>query len=280
MNFSPNFRGSRHRSIGRSDLPIPFRPANPSTFVAFSLTLLFFQNQAIGAEKPAAIRILEERGLTMIQEFDAGTGAAVRAFAGVTGDRPITVYVTADGNAIIGTRLNSAGEALDDKILESLAAKPLASKTWAQLASATWVLDGDASAPRIVYTFTDPNCPYCNRFWQAARPWIDSGKVQIRHLLVGIIKADSPAKAAAILGASDRSAALRENEVKSSHGGIAPADMISPTVQQVLDANQMLMISLGFRGTPGIVVLDANGALRKYNGMPRAQALAEALGPL
>ncbi len=30
---------------------------------------------------------------------------------------------------------------------------------------------------------------------------------------------------------------------------------------------------------PGIVVLDANGALRKYNGMPRAQALAEALGP-
>ncbi|PQZ67671.1 thiol:disulfide interchange protein DsbG [Achromobacter sp. MYb9] len=230
-----------------------FRPANPSTFVAFSLTLLFFQNQAIGAEKPAAIRTLEERGLTMIQEFDAGTGAAVRAFA---------------------------GEALDDKILESLAAKPLASKTWAQLASATWVLDGDASAPRIVYTFTDPNCPYCNRFWQAARPWIDSGKVQIRHLLVGIIKADSPAKAAAILGASDRSAALRENEVKSSHGGIAPADMISPTVQQVLDANQMLMISLGFRGTPGIVVLDANGALRKYNGMPRAQALAEALGPL
>ncbi|WP_241082997.1 thiol:disulfide interchange protein DsbG [Achromobacter xylosoxidans] len=257
-----------------------FRPANPSAYIALSLTLALFQSPANGADKPAAIKTLEERGLTMVQEFDAGAGAAVRAFAGVTGSRPIAVYVTADGNAIIGTRLNAAGEALDDEILENLAAKPLASKAWAQLASATWVLDGDANAPRIVYTFTDPNCPYCNRFWLAARPWVDSGKVQIRHLLVGIIKADSSAKAAAILGASDRSAALRENEVKSSRGGIAPANTVSLAIQQALDANQMLMISLGFRGTPGIVVLGSNGAIRKYNGMPPAQALAEALGPL
>lgn len=76
-------------------------------------------------------------------------------------------------------------------------------QVWAQLESATWVLDGKADAPRIVYTFSDANCPYCNHFWEAARPWVNSGKVQLRHLLVGIIREDSPAKAAAILGASD-----------------------------------------------------------------------------
>src|SRR3546814_5178612 len=62
----------------------------------------------------------------------------------------------------------------------------------------------------------DANCPYCNAFWEAARPWVDSGKVQLRHILVGIIKDDSPAKAAAILGAPDRSAALLTNERQRS----------------------------------------------------------------
>jgi protein-disulfide isomerase len=37
------------------------------------------------------------------------------------------------------------------------------------------------------------------KFWQQARPWVESGKVQIRTLLVGVIKPESPATAAAIL---------------------------------------------------------------------------------
>ncbi len=53
--------------------------------------------------------------------------------------------------------------------------------------------DGKDNAPKIIYMFSDPNCPYCNRFWQLARPWVDSGKVQIRHIMVGILSHDSPA---------------------------------------------------------------------------------------
>lgn len=141
------------------------------------------------------------------------------------------------------------------------------------------MLDGKAEAPRIVYVFSDANCPYCNLFWKAARPWVDAGQVQIRHLLVGIIKEDSPAKAAAILGAPDPSAALTENEVKYDEGGIAPAPNVPDDVLQTLENNQMLMLSLGFRGTPGIVVRQDNGLIGKYNGMPQAEALAEVMGP-
>ena len=42
-------------------------------------------------------------------------------------------------------------------------------------------------APGTVYVFTDPNCPYCSKFWADARPWVDSGAVVLRHVMVGIL---------------------------------------------------------------------------------------------
>lgn len=147
------------------------------------------------------------------------------------------------------------------------------------LSETTWVLDGKPNAPRIIYAFTDPNCPYCHDFWQAARPWVSSGKVQIRTLLVGVISEDSPNKAAAILGASDPSAALTRNETTFSQGGIDPAETITPRIKQQLERNQALMVSLGFRGTPGIVIVGADGKAVKANGLPRDGKLEALFGP-
>jgi thiol:disulfide interchange protein DsbG len=39
------------------------------------------------------------------------------------------------------------------------------------------------------------------------------------------------------------------------------------------------MVETGFRGTPGIVVRDDSGVLKKYNGMPQGAAMNEVLGP-
>lgn len=160
------------------------------------------------------------------------------------------------------------------------AAKPAGDTVQAQLEASNWVPDGKADAPRVIYTFTDPNCKYCHKFWEAARPWVDAGKVQLRHILVGVIRDDSPAKAAAILQAPDRAAALMEHEKKSAQGGIAPAFSVSPDVRKTLEAHRKLMMSLGFRGTPGIVVIDSQGSTKSYGGMPRDAALPEVFGAL
>src|SRR5690606_4932959 len=98
---------------------------------------------------------------------------------------------------------------------------------------------------------------------------------QLRHLLVGVIKEDSPAKAAAILGASDPSSALRENEEKFDRGGITPAKNVPDDVRATLRDNQLLMLSMGFAGTPGIVARNSDGLVKKYSGMPQQSALAE-----
>jgi thiol:disulfide interchange protein DsbG len=249
----------------------------PLSMLAIALFLLIASSQAQSADRPASVQALEGQGLTVVQEFAVGGG--MRGFAGVADGHPIAIYVTADGKAIVGTRLDEKGAPLDEATLQNLVAKPMAQQAWTQLESATWVLDGKAQAPRIVYTFSDPNCPYCHRFWEAARPWVDSGKVQLRHVLVGIIREDSPAKVAAILTASDRSAALLENERNHAQGGIAPAQEVPGKVREILEANQRLMLAQGFRGTPGIVYLDADGTLQKINGMPQGEALSKMMGP-
>ncbi|GAD24653.1 thiol:disulfide interchange protein DsbG [Acidovorax sp. MR-S7] len=246
------------------------------SFAAASFMLLATVSQAQAADYPPAVKALEKQGLTVMQEFKVGGG--LRAFAAVAGDRPIAVYVTSDGNAILGTRLDSKGEPLDEASLEKLAAKPISDKTWARLESSKWVRDGKADAPRVVYTFSDANCPYCHRFWEAARPWVDAGKVQLRHIMVGIIKEDSPTKAAAILGASDPAAALLENERNFDKGGIKSAKSVPADVRKILDEHQVLMLETGFRGTPGIVVREGD-VLKKYNGMPQGTAMNEVLGP-
>ncbi|PRB82012.1 thiol:disulfide interchange protein DsbG [Pseudomonas sp. MYb185] len=234
-------------------------------------------SQAQDSAQPAALQSLQEQGIDIIQEFEVGNG--LRGFAGAAGDQPIGIYVAPDGSAIVGTRIAADGSRIDDGRLQELVAQPLAERTWAQLDKAAWVQDGELDAPRVVYAFSDPNCPYCNQFWQAARPWVDAGKVQLRHVMVGMLRADSATKAAAILDAADSTAALTQNETRFADGGIAPAKAVSAATQQRLDDNQRLMVGLGFRGTPGIVARGSDGLLQKLNGLPRPDALLELLGP-
>lgn len=153
-----------------------------------------------------------------------------------------------------------------------------ARESWARLAGGDWVADGRADAPRIVYAFADQNCGYCNRFWLAARPFVESGRVQLRHVMVGIIGDDSPGKAAAILGADAPAEALARNERNYRSGGIRPLATVPPALQARLDANEKLLRALGFHGTPGLVYLDAEGRLKRFPGLPDTGDLAQILG--
>jgi thiol:disulfide interchange protein DsbG len=79
------------------------------------------------------------------------------------------------------------------------------------LQNSSWIADGSIGARRVVYVFTDPNCPYCNKFWAEARPWVQAGK-QLRHVIVGILTPESPGKAAALLSAPNPAVALAAYE--------------------------------------------------------------------
>lgn len=234
-------------------------------------------SRADTGDRPPVLETLEANGLTIVEEFPAGDG--LRGFAAVAGQQPIAVYVTAGGDAIVGTRVDRNGNESDAMRLQELVAKPMGDRIWSQLESSDWVLDGSPDAPRVIYTFSDPNCPFCNRLWQAARPWVDAGKVQLRHVMVGVIKEDSANKVATILAADDPGARLAENERRFAQGGVPAAPSVPANVRRVLGSNHLLMMELGFRGTPALVFRDDDGAVQRRGGMPRGDDLDVVMGP-
>lgn len=228
--------------------------------------------------RPAVIQAIEAQGFEVLGEFEAPSG--LRGYAGMAGQQPVAVYATADGeHAIVGTLINAQGEDVGAEALQRLVAGPVSKRTWAQLESSHWIADGKADAPRVVYTFSDPNCPYCHRFWSAARPWVDSGKVQLRHVMVGVIRPDSANKVATMMASSSPSAAFHRNETSYATGGIEAAATVPANVRATLDANEKLMVALGFQGTPGILFRDDLGVVQRRAGMPAADDLDTVLGP-
>ena len=244
-------------------------------------------------ERPAALQALEKQGVTIVRTFPAPGG--LTAWAGYIGQRPLSLFVTPDGKHVIaGTLLDAQGEEVAEAALEKTVRGAMTAGAWSKLESSHWIEDGKKDAPRTVYVFTDPNCPYCNKFWADARPWVDSGKVVLRHVMVGILTPTSAGKAAALLAAKDPAAALSayerghmEQNGKSiasgrvrplADAGLKPLEDIPADIERKLTANHRLMASLGLQATPAMVWRDANGAVQMRTGAPPSEIPA-ILGP-
>ncbi|MFH1818697.1 MAG: thiol:disulfide interchange protein DsbG [Pseudomonadota bacterium] len=252
---------------------------NPSLLFAACLAALGAMIPGAQAKDwPAPIKALEAQGVEVMGTFKAPGG--LTGYAGMIEQQPLAIYLTADGKqAIVGSMIDGKGNNLSQKPIEKLVSKPMTDRVWKQLEQSTWIGDGKTDAPRIVYTFTDPNCPYCNKFWNDARPWITSGKVQLRHVMVAILSPTSPGKAAAILNAADPQAALTQHEQQHAAGGVKPLSQIPEKIRAQLDANQKLMQKLGTSATPTIFYKDASGKLQKMQGAPSGEMLTKILGP-
>jgi thiol:disulfide interchange protein DsbG len=151
---------------------------------------------------------------------------------------------------------------------------------FAQLEKTDVVIEGARHARRILYVFFDPNCFYCHLTWKALQPYENAG-LQVRLVPVAYQQPTSAGRAAAIMQAPDRVAAMRENELRYDRahfdGGIAPAD-VSEALAAELDANTKLMRAFGAPGTPLLVWKDSEGRIRVMNAMPRLSQLPRITG--
>lgn len=271
---------------------VSIRRALGALLAACALCAVFSTDAFAQRDKPAALSALEEQGITIVGPMPPVGG--LKAWAAYSGQHPIALYGTPDGKYVIaGTMLDAAGADVNHDTLEKSVAQSMTNGAWARLERSRWVLDGSSNAPRVVYVFTDPNCPYCNKFWGDARPWVNSGKVQLRHILVGILSPTSAGKSAAILTDANPSLRLENHErsqmaagariLASGHptamaeSALKPLTDIPPKIEAQLAANAQMMQSFGLSGTPGLVWRDAHGKIQMRAGAPAA--LQEVLGP-
>lgn len=272
---------------------VPVRLRKTGAAIALATLSLAAISAPGSSQVPAAVQALEKKGVTIVGTFPAPGG--LTAWAGYAGQHPVALYVTPDGKHVIaGTMFDADGKEAAEDALEKAVRGPMTSGAWKQLESAHWIQDGKADAPRTVYVFTDPNCPFCNKFWADARPWVDSGKVVLRHVIVGMLTPTSPGKAAALLSDKNPAAALAAYERANAQSnkenmqggrprpladdGLKPLASIPPAIQAQLAANEKLMASLGLEATPAMVWRDASGAIQVRTGAPDS-VLPVVLGP-
>lgn len=248
-----------------------------SSLAAFCLILLM-SAPAWSDNKPAPIRALEQQGMTIEDAFAAPGG--LTGYAASYQGQPMAVYLLPDGKyAIIGTMVNANGQDVSAKPLEKLVAGPQNEKAWSRVQDATWVADGASEAPQVVYMFMDANCPYCHQFWRNARPWVKAGKVQIREILVALLKPSSLPKAAAILSSGNPVSALRHAEQNYAKGGVEPMGKPPAGIVRKIGDNTELMRSLGYFATPTLLYRNADGHVQVKQGVPQTQqAMAEVMG--
>ena len=150
-----------------------------------------------------------------------------------------------------------------------------------ELEKTGFVAEGPTAPKKVLYVFFDANCYYCHLTWKALQPYEKAG-LQVRWIPVAYQKPSSTNRAAAIMEAPDRVAALRKNELryepKTYDGGIKPVAKVRPETLKMLQANWELMKKFGAQGTPAVVWTDPNGNVGFRNAVPRLSELPRITG--
>ncbi len=132
-------------------------------------------------------------------------------------------------------------------------------KILTDLPKATWIAEGKGQ--RVVYIFIDANCPSCSLLYRNLRPLIEPLDLQIRWVPVAVVNATSLGKAAAILQAPDRLAALRQNEEQyhgETYSGGIDEDIPTTETEQTVRANERLFNRLDIPVVPTMLFEDRN----------------------
>lgn len=231
---------------------------------------------ATGAPLPASITALLDQGLKFHGTFNAP--GDIQGYALSYDNEPVAAYIpSTSDHAIIGTLIDPQGNAVMEHQLQALVLEPMLEATWSAFEDTRFIPEGPDSASHIVYTLTDPNCPYCNALWKSSRSLIDQGELQLRHVLVGVLSEGSLRKAAAILESNAPTKALETHELNFRNGGISPV-VPSEESRALLRRHAQLMREAGATGTPTSYYRDDEGNVQRINGAVSTDRLRDILG--
>ena len=210
---------------------------------------------------------LEKEGFQFVKQIPAPAG--LTGWVGHEDQYSNTIFISNDGKYYIkGELFDAQGNNLSNSQIETHMKKAILDDVWKTLEDSTWIQDGKTDAPRIVYVFSDPNCTYCHKFWQSARPWVEAGKVQLRHIQVGVIREESCAQVATLLMSKNPAAVFNDINVNRGKKRLKPAENIPLEIAEKIDFHQSLMGKYGFFSTPSIAWRDSKGNFQSAQGMP------------
>lgn len=223
-------------------------------------------------------RFSDRQNITNLKPVQAPGG--MKSWVGQYQDMGVNLFLTPDGQHVIsGYLYDDKGKNLSEGYFTEQIYIPLGREMWQTLNKTKALKEGADTAPRKVFVFADPFCPYCKTFWSAAQPWVAAGKVQLNTLMVAFLNPKSGRNATAILNSPDPVSAWREYELSGGKklprfDGATPRETFN-----LLQHHQQLMDSLGANATPAIYYMNDRNELQQVVGMPDEKQLIEMFGP-
>jgi thiol:disulfide interchange protein DsbG len=240
--------------------------------------LLGLSLSAVAAPYPKPIQSLIDDGLRIEKSFPAVSG--LTGWVVAQNNRYFVVYTTADKKTLIaGNLIGEDGRDLSAVDAEKYVPAPDHSAAYQALTSARTIKEGKGGkGVRPLYVFFDPNCPYCQKLWQALQSYESAG-LQVQWVPVAYLGPTSQPKAARMLASADSTAAFRAHMQRFGQDRTVPAEATaSADVTQALERNLALMHEFGMQGTPALVWQDDAGQVRTLVGLPPASALPRITG--
>lgn len=231
--------------------------------MAFSVAQMSFAVDA----NPIKERLTKE-GYTFVKQIDAPEGLI--GWTGYKDEYPSTVFISKDQKYyVVGDLYNSRGKNLSEEAINTHVKGAVLDEIWKSLEKSTWIQDGQDNAEKIVYVFNDANCPYCHTMWQKARPLVESGKVQLRHIMVGVIRPSSKGQAATLLQSANPVETFKLFNQSNGKNKIKEMTNIPKNLSDQLDANTALLDKYGFYATPALVWKNNKGEIESMQGLPK-----------
>lgn len=128
------------------------------------------------------------------------------------------------------------------------------------LENANWAVLGQLDAP-VLYSFVDPNCPFCKQMLLDMQTAIEAGQIQIRLIPVGFD--ERSIRQAAVLMETDKPYATLMAYINGDNGAL-PAGSAAP-ISPVRD-NIRLMSEWDIDVTPFSMYRNAQGTLKVLQG--------------
>lgn len=235
---------------------------------------------AVDDARPALVDTLAKGGVTVAAKFDAGSGLTGWVMSAGPGQN-MAMFTTEDGKrALVGNLLDENGVNLTTKFMDQYAPKIDYEKRFADVEKSAYVIEGakqKKDIKQILYVFKDANCGYCHQIWNNLQPYMDGG-LQVRWIPVAFLARDSANKAAALMTAKDPEATLRQLHAEWGSESSLSSTEVSLDVKKKLDANKILMESLGIQGTPAMLYKDKDGKVQFKDGSPSPAELQRIVG--
>jgi thiol:disulfide interchange protein DsbG len=233
-------------------------------------------SRAATAQMDATIRRISKGRARVLRLFPGPKASGLQGVVLATASGSFIAYATANGKYVLsGNLVGADGTNYSERAAQRYLPPPPpsahAAKNYADRTHTTSFVWGRAGAPKSMWVVIDPNCIYCNVFFNEIRPYVDTGRLKLHVIMVGVIKPDSLGKSAAILSASDPAEALAADESKfdkaDEEGGIAPVLNNAPALEMV-KANNAWMREHRIAGTPYAMYAYSSGQIASSSGMP------------